>query len=277
MLSNSSAPYQSFASILKRNLPASIQISIPDQGKEEAVQPTADLIVAVGTKAALNATTQTGLPVLAVMITKAGYEELLAQAASLKRPQEISAVYFDQPLALQIDFIRAVLPKHRRIGLLYSGNTHFNLGYLRQQVVDRDAVLDAKPVLSAEQLFPALEDLLENADVLLALPDNAIYNGINIRNIMLTTYRAGIPFIGLSQSYVTAGALGAVFSTPEQMSDQTAAAIVSFARSGMLPDPQYPRDYTISLNAEVARSLGIRLKSTEAIRQLMNSGNRAAP
>jgi ABC-type uncharacterized transport system substrate-binding protein len=109
------------------------------------------------------------------------------------------------------------------------------------------------------------------------LPDNTIYNGNSIRNILLSTYRSGIPFIGLSQSYVTAGALGAVFSTPEQMSDQVAGAVRGFARSKVLPEPQYPRDFSISLNTEIARSLGIKLQSAEAIRNLMKSANRGSP
>lgn len=277
LLSDSSPAYQSFGNTLKNSLPASIQFSAPEQPEKISTQPEQDLIVAVGMQAAVTATTQTSSPVLAVMITRAGYEELLAQTSPQKRSKAISAIYLDQPWTRQIDFIQAVLPKHRRIGLLYTPNVHTDLTFMQRQVSVRGATLIAKPVLSADNVFPHLEDLLENSDVLLALPNGTIYNNNNIRNILLSTYRSGIPFIGLSQSYVTAGALGAVFSSPEQMAGQANAAIHFFELTGKLPELQYPRDFTISLNTEVARSLGIELPSTNIVRQRMNSANRGAP
>jgi ABC-type uncharacterized transport system substrate-binding protein len=148
---------------------------------------------------------------------------------------------------------------------------------MQQQVVEHGATAIFKPVRSGERLFSTLDVLLENADVLLALPDNTIYNSITIRNIMLSAYRAGIPFVGLSQSYVTAGAVGAVYSSPEQMADQVATSTLSFAHTGKLPESQYSRDFTISLNADVARSIGIELPSSSAVRQRMNSANGGAP
>ena len=42
-----------------------------------------------------------------------------------------------------------------------------------------------------------------------------------MRNILLTSYRRGVPLVGLSQAYVNAGALAAIFSTTEQLAEQT--------------------------------------------------------
>jgi hypothetical protein len=42
--------------------------------------------------------------------------------------------------------------------------------------------------------------------------------------------------------------------------------IISFSVLGKLPEPQYPLFYSIALNQEVARTLGIALDSTEKIR-----------
>ena len=277
VLSESSSPYKSFAETLRKNLPASIQLSVLDQSEVSSSLKNIDLVVSVGLKASLSAITQTGISVLAVMIPKAGYEEMLAQLSPQKRIQAISVIYLEQPWTRQLDFIRAALPKKRRIGLLYSPNAQINLAYLRQQFSEHGATLIAKPVLSAEKLFPTLDDLLQNSDVLLALPDNAIYNSINIRNILLNSYRDDIPFIGLSQAYVTAGALGAIFSSPEQVSGQVVSMALAFSKTGKLPGPQYPREFSISLNLEVGRSLGIELPSIDVIRGKMNSEERRAP
>ena len=130
--------------------------------------------------------------------------------------------------------------------------------------------LNAQSTRPAENLFATLESVLNSSDVLLVIPDSEIYSSSNVRNILLTSYRYQVPLIGISQAYVNAGALGAIFSIPEQLAGQTVEMIIFFARSRRLPDPQYPVLFSISLNQQVARSLGIALDSPEAIRERMD-------
>ena len=276
VLSDSSSPYKPLADMLGKSLPASIQVTVLEQPEKLAGLAQADLIVSVGMRASLPALSMTDAPVLVAMLPKAGYEELTAQMPPQKLGRAVSAIYFDQPLARQLDFIQAALPKSRKIGILHSPNTHINQAYLQQLASEHGAMLIAKQVLSAEKLFSTLDSLLESSDVLLALPDNTIYNSSNIRNILLSSYRLNIPFVGMSQSYVTAGALGAIFSSPQQISDQIAATIRSFAQTRKLPDPQYPDDFTISLNPEVAKSLGIELPPADVVRNRMRDMSRGA-
>jgi len=77
--------------------------------------------------------------------------------------------------------------------------------------------LIARHLRSKDTLFSDLDELLIDSDVLLAVPDSEIYNSNSIRNILLSSYRRGIPLVGFSQAYVKAGALCAIFSTPEQL------------------------------------------------------------
>jgi hypothetical protein len=46
--------------------------------------------------------------------------------------------------------------------------------------------------------------------------------------------------------------------------------VIFFARDRQLPAPQFPAAYTIAVNQQVARSLGIELSSPEAIRSQMD-------
>lgn len=270
VLSDSSAPYRSFTNALNKGLPPLMRTTVLEfPGQTPSALQQADLIVAVGMKAAELAATQTTAPVLAVMVPKMGYEDLLAQASPKRTPRSISAIYIDQQWERQINFWRAVLPERRRIGLLHSRDTKIDLEGLRKNVAQRGGTLLAQTVQSEIELFPRLESILANSDVLIAIPDSTIYNSSNIRNILLTSYRHGIPIIGISQSYVNAGATCAIFSTPEQLAAQTSAAVISFAQTGYLSEPQYPADYTISVNQQVARSLSIKLPSQETIRERM--------
>lgn len=273
VLSDSSAPYRQFAESLGRSLAAS------DADVNITEQPTANgaktgLVIAVGMRALESAIANPDAPVLGVMIPQAGYELLLEKQSGQNRPWAISAIFLNQPWERQLDFIRAALPGHGRIGLLYPQDTQTDLAGLRQDISGRGLLLDARPVGSAEMLFPVLNELLDNVDLLLAIPDSAIYNSNNVRNILLTSYWHKVPLVGISQGYVNAGAICAIFSTPEQLATQTAGVIVSFARNGQLPPPQYPALFSIAINRQVARSLEVVLDTPEAIRGRMNKMNK---
>jgi len=264
VLSDSSPPYRQFAEAFNKAL-ASGKADVNVVESQAVNSNHADLIVAVGMKATELAAAQAGAPVLAVMIPETGYQELLAQTSRQAATRAITAIYLNQPWDRQFDFLQAALPERRRIGLLYSPDTHIDVEGLRQHIAKRGGSLVALPVRSAETLFSSLERVLDGSDLLLAIPDSAIYNSSNIRNILLVSYRKGVPLIGLSQSYVNAGALCAVFSTAEQMAEQTGATVISFSRNRRLPGTHYPAEFTIAVNQQVARSLGIDLPSPETI------------
>ena len=270
LMSDSTPPYQQFSAALKQALAAGkADVTVIESQAGTNPQSSAgahtDLVVAVGTKAMELAIAKFDAPVLGVMIPRMGYEILLERHSLRHQPKATSAIYLDQPWDRQLSFIQAVLPKHKIVGLLYSSDTHITLPRL-----PRGMSLNAQSTRPAENLFATLESVLSNSDVLLVIPDSEIYSSSNVRNILLTSYRHQVPLIGISQAYVNAGALGAIFSIPEQLAGQTGEMIVFFARNRRLPEPQYPKLFSISLNQQVARSLGIVLDSPEAIRERMD-------
>ncbi|MDB5792164.1 MAG: hypothetical protein JWQ80_2188 [Massilia sp.] len=105
-----------------------------------------------------------------------------------------------------------------------------------------------------------MSDLLARigrSEVLLALPDSAVYNPENIRNILLSTYRRKQGVIGFSSDMVKVGALASTYSEIEDINAQVAEMAASFAASGALPPPQFPRYFRSTINEGVARSLDI--------------------
>ena len=269
LLGDSNASYLSFARAFSDHPPAGIQPTVidhPDQFSQTL--PQADLIVSVGLKATELAAMQNDVPVLAVMVTQLNYDDLPVQTAPRKSDRAISAIYLNQPWNRQLDFLNAALPGQGRIGLLHSSGT--DISRLSMEVAKRGGTLVAEPVRSASELFTQLEAVLAGSNLLLAIPDSQIYSGNNIRNILLTSYRLKVPLIGLSQAYVKAGALCAVFSTPEQLANQAQATVALFARTGRLPEPQYPDEFSIEVNVQVAQSMGIKLPPPEVIRSRMN-------
>lgn len=262
ILSNDSAPYQTLAKELKLKLQGSIQLHEYKSVNDSPSQ--FDLVVAVGMKAMESAVASNPPALLGVMIPKQGYESLRGQ-----RPKAISAIYLDQPNDRQLDFIKAALPSARKIGMLYSPGMDSVMLDWKKSIIAKGMSLRAFPVPSSQDLYQILETTLDQVDLLLAIPDSPIYNSNSIRNILLTSYRHKIPLIGISPAYVKAGALAAIFSTPEEFAAQATEIITAFDRTGRLPDPNYSASFSIDFNQEVARSLGLLPDSTKMIKERM--------
>lgn len=263
VLSDSAPPYQRFAQTFRRNLPEKIHVRLLEHAEVFSTNEKADLIVTVGVKAGAWVTARAKAPVLAAMLPSQRYAELLAEHPPAK---QLSAIFVDQPWPRQVSLLRAALPTRKRIGLLYSPGTHLDIDALQHLLRSSGATLIPQSLNSSAALFDDLESVLSASDVLLAVPDSAIYNGNNIRNIMLSSYRFRVPLVGLSQAYVNAGALCAVFSTPEHLAAQASAVTLAFSQTGKLPTAQFPTNYSIAVNQEVAKMLGIRLQSAEQLK-----------
>jgi len=126
-------------------------------------------------------------------------------------------------------------------------------------------------------VFEALQNVLKHSDVLLALPVPAVYNSATLRNILVSTYQAGIPLVGFSSSYVKAGAMCAVFSSPAQFASQAGMDIRKFIEAGALPPAQYPKFYEVAVNDRVAQSLGININNPDELSKHMSVIRRRMP
>ncbi len=257
VLSDSTPLYLDFARTLRQNLPSDLRVDLIQYAENFDAQKS-DLIVSVGVRAAYRVAEKSSQPLLAAMIPSRVYADLreIKQGAS-------SAIYLDQPWQRQVALLGAVIPERKRIGVLYSAS--LNIAGLKSELVRRHDTLVARHLGGRDTLSADLDDVLAESDVLLAVPDSEIYNANSIRNILLTSYRHGIPLVGFSEAYVRAGALCAIFSTPEQLAAQTAFATAAYARTGKLPEAQYPQQYRIAVNREVARTFGLALEPDDAL------------
>lgn len=258
VLSESGSAYQEFARALQSQSTRSTQYNLQIAHVGDPI-PDANLVIAVGMRAAISLTSNS-VPVLNVFVPRAGFEKLqYAPSATF------SAIYMDQPLERQLALLSAALPEARRIGILYA-TPPAELDKLKKLSAESKLSLHLQRVDQQHSLVSALTELLEVSEVLFVLPDAEVYSSDTIRNILLETYRKRVPMIGISQSYVRAGALCAVYSTSQQIAKQTAEAILQFSAGGILPPSQYPKEFEVSVNTQVARSLGLVIKDAEQLR-----------
>jgi ABC-type uncharacterized transport system substrate-binding protein len=272
VLSEKGGPYEEFSNALDKLLSGRNVIHrVIDSTKPI---PASGLVIGVGMKAATAVAASDAPSVLNVLITKASQNKLSHDFPRRAGSHTFSAIYLDQPIDRQARLIAATLPGKRNVGILYSTPPK-ELAQIRQALNDHGLTLHTQAVDPAFSLSDALQDILGRSDVLLALPDVAVYNDSTIRNILLATYRMGVPLIGFSPGYVKAGALCAVFSTPAQIAAQTAALIRKFGDTNTLPAARYPQEFEVMVNEQVARSLGLRINNTSVLHDIINTDDRS--
>lgn len=222
----------------------------------------ARIIVTIGTQAAKAVGTRNPKqPVLNILLPRDAYESLQTTLPN----QRSSAIFLDQPAQRLIALLGAALPDRATLALLAGPATEELSRRVASAARERHLRVSIEQVASHDEIYPALERLLAEPTVLLALPDSTVFNSYTIQNVLLTSYRNRTPLIGFSPAYVRAGALLALYSTPAQIARQAAEAVRGVLAGGGLPPPQSPREFEVATNPNVARSLGIELESGERI------------
>jgi ABC-type uncharacterized transport system substrate-binding protein len=278
VLSDDNAPYQEFANRFRATLDGrGIRVSVLGASSLAANGGAAlagvDLLVPVGvraTEATLKANNTA--PVLATLLPRTAYAQLKKQSGT--RERAFSAIYLDQPLSRRFALIDVALPERKKVGVLLGPDSAGELRALHTAARDHGHTLAVERITDADELLPALKRVLMDSDVLLALPDSTVFSRQTAQSILLTSYRAQNPLIAYSQSYVSAGALAAVHSTPVQIAQQAAELVLKmFKSSGVtLPAPQYPKYFSVSVNSQVARSMGIAIEDENTLRDRLIAG-----
>ena len=258
VVSEESGAYIELADALQHELrphTARRSVAAAVQRAAAGTQPP-DLVLAVGTRALAAALKTRNSPIIASLVPRHAFEQALREA-NVAEGRPVTAVYLDQPYARQLNLVRLTLPDRHRIGVLLGPEREEELTLLRAAALPHMLVVIAETVPSSETLYEALARVLAESDLVLALPDSSIYTTSAIQNILMATYRAQRPLFGFSAAQVRAGALTSVYSTSTQIARQVADMALRFLAGSALPQPEYPRSFSVDFNFTVARALGI--------------------
>jgi ABC-type uncharacterized transport system substrate-binding protein len=275
VLSNDSAPYQEVYQAMRAMLDDSGHELVRVYADNLASLPDdARLLVAVGTTAAEALIAAPGrLPVLAVLVPRTWYVRSGQQRLGEGR-RLASAIFLDQPFERQAQLIRLALPDVRRVGILLSADQ-------RGLVDDIDAALRSQKLQMVhvslepgERLALPLETVFAESDLLLAVPDPQVFNSNTAQSLFLTSYRYRDPVVGYSRSLTRAGALLSLHSSPAQIGRQTVEWIKGALSGAMLrlPAASYPAYFSVSVNEQVARSLGFVLLPENELEKRLGGG-----
>ena len=268
ILSDNTAPYKEFAgnfSEAMQNSPWKITASTLGQ-TDTSSAPT--LIVTVGVDAFRQTLQRHGsTPIIATLIGRQIYQKILAESGAPR--SRTTAIYIEQPYSRQVAFIRHLLPDKKRAGILISSDSRADASSIRQAFISHRMTLDSEDSETEESLLPALNTLFDRVDFLLATPDPKIYKRDQIKALLLTSYRHQKPVIAFSSAFVTAGALAAIFSSPKQIARQTAEMVISHGAN--LAPAEYPEQFSIATNRNVADALNLRIAEDAELRRVLAS------
>ena len=265
VLSSAGGAYQQVAAAMRaelRSYPQVVELALRDVGKLAGERPRA--VAAIGTKACESvAQAKPAAPLVCALIPYAAFEAIAKGAGN---PANLSAVVLDQPLSRQMALIRVLLPEARQVGALFGPESAALQSAMAEAAAKHGMRLVGAQVDDSELLYPALRAVLA-ADVLLAVPDSTVYNSATAQNLLRTAFEAHVPLIAFSPGYVRAGALAAVYSTPQQVGRQAGrslGALLGGARAGAV---QWPSEFEVSVNDQVARALGVDPEDTDRIKE----------
>lgn len=241
-----------------RQAAQSAGVSLQVVASAAAVPSAARLVLTLGSRALRDAAERSQAPVLAAFIPHAVW-----QASATGVPSGSSAIWLDQPVRRMVELAAQSMPQRRRLGVLLGPTSSTLEGALDRAVAARGLIavkarVDNAP---AEELFPALQGVLQNADLLLALPDPALYNAESLQNVLIATYRQRVPMLSYTAAHARAGATLALHTPLEDVAAQLARALRQFAIQGVLPAPEGPQGFSVVVNEQVARSLSLDLRS----------------
>jgi putative ABC transport system substrate-binding protein len=277
VLSDDSAPYQEVYQVIRAYLDDTAHEVVRVYAGELTGTSVngARLAVAVGVLAAESlAALPARPPVLAVLVPRAWYIKSGRVRLGDGGRRSASAIYLDQPFERQAQLIRLAFPEVRRVGVLVGAEQRSLVGELDEALRTQQLGLVHQILAADERLITPLENVLSGAELLLAVPDPLVFNRNTAQSLFLTSYRYRVPVLGYSRSLTRAGALLSLHSSPAQIGRQT-AEWVNGAIQGVpvnLPPPAYPAYFNVSINQQVARSLGFTLLPETELEQRLGGG-----
>lgn len=230
----------------------------PDKGmdllRNLEQQGAAKLVVTLGsaaTTAALRADLRT--PVVAGMVLKPDNFRALNNA---------TGVFLDFPIRTQFEWIREFLPHARTVGVLY--NPLENNGAIEQArgvAEEMGLKLVARVVDTPEKLPRAMKSLSREADVLWGLSDSLVMRPQTAKSILLFSFRNRIPFIGVSNVWVKAGALYSLDRDYQDIGKQCGEIVIKILQGASADEvaPVPPRRIIYSLNRKTADHMKVEI------------------
>jgi hypothetical protein len=175
--------------------------------------------------------------------------------------RKMGGVFLSYPLERTLKVLNVLIPSVSKVGILLSNE---NLQVTSPQ--DREVIekltgfkIVVKRVIKSSEMALAVAALLEETDAICLVQDPLILKPDNVRYILGKALRARIPVVGLSESYVEAGALFCLKQDYVDIGSQLGRKILNVPDLTGSHSFDEPDKAIIVINQKVLKILGKRL------------------
>lgn len=277
ILSKDSKFYQGFADKVQNHINTSnnnsqhqrsLRMIANDKNLHHELNSGYKIIISIGS-AALKSISASGYQ--GQVISTLTPEISFTQYNSQKR---YSALYADHPVSQYLKLIKRALPSSNRVGVLLGPSSTIHEAELISAARTIGLNLVIEKTEQSRHVPHKAGQLAAEVDVILAIPDPVVHNPQTAHSILSAGYRHHIPVVAYSSSYLKAGALISLYSSPEQLAADTAKLILERLKDADTPAPKtnYPPTFSIGINRTVAHSLGREGLDEAKLKTLLISG-----
>ena len=273
LMTRSAGPYGSALDGLREGLAPHAELDVqkidPEDVRDaERIRMLApELLVTVGSQATSWAIDQTErVPIVFLMVLNPVSSGLVP---SMKKPGgRVTGASLDIPPAVQFRVLRELLGVER-VAVLFNRQETGQVVDFAQRVAERGGIeLVPIPVMQPKDLSDALRQVDDSFDALWSVADRTVIAHGAGEKILLHTLRERIPFMGISEFYVRAGALLALATSYEENGRQAAELALRILR-GESPRGlavSVPSDIEVVFNPLTAERLELTLSSTSGLK-----------
>lgn len=221
---------------------------------EDVKRNGAKLIVTLGSQATQSAVREIrDLPILASMIISTD---------DIRSSPNATAVVLDFSSETQLQWIKRFIPNTGSVGVLFNPKENqAKIDGAAKAAKEAGFTLVPRSVETPHALPDALDDVTRTIDVLWGIPDSIVMTPQTAEPILLSTLKNKIPLVGLSRTWVKAGALYALdrdYVDIGQQCGEIAVRLLQGTEAMAIPIA-FPRKVTYSVNLKTAGALKLEL------------------
>lgn len=173
----------------------------------------------------------------------------------------MTGVSMDVPAAVKLKKMREILPNAKKVGVIYSPASAAWYDAVVRACDELGLKAAGRRIESGSEFPDVLKNFYPQIDYLLMIPDSLVYIPQSVQFTLLESLRNKFPVVGLSASYVKAGALASFDCDYEDLGRQ-AGEVALLLLAGATPagiPPAGPQKTNFYLNIRTARRLGVKL------------------
>ncbi len=275
-----SATAQQFIELVRNKLP---DYNVKSLQLTDTQIQDADFYITLGKNSLSIVEKQAKTPLLAALISRTSFLEVITEEAIDKRQKNPIAGIFSDPSPLKqlalIDAIYGQGSYRPTVAFLATPRSRFIIDDLTHNAALLNIHFIVELVENDAELPSKLASLksLHNFDTLLLFPDRTLYNANNIKQLLLSSYRNNKPIIGFSPQLVDAGATATIYYQTEAIANESVIIISEYFKTQKLPRWNYPKDFDIAINQGVADSLNLPIKNVATLKQMLVTKQRGEP